>query len=91
MLSELCRREAESVLGRGADAQDAAREALVRALGRRRPARDRELLHARYWEGSSGADASLRLGHTEAAVRIRLHRVRRALQPSLGHALGRVG
>lgn len=139
------------MLGRGADAQDAAQEALLRALRKRhtcespeRPVpwvraiarreawriaggrteepleaapepiaaadeeltlarmtvraavaslsvRDRELLHATYWEDLSGADASLRLGHTETAVRIRLHRVRRALQPSLGHALGRVG
>jgi len=139
------------VLGRGADAQDAAQEALLRALRRRhtcdepgRPGpwvraiarreawriaggrreepleaapepvaagdeettlarmtvravvaglsvRDRELLYATYWEDLSGADASLRLGHTETAVRIRLHRVRRSLEPSLGHALGRVG
>jgi len=53
--------------------------------------RDRELLHATYWEDLSGTDASLRLGHTEATVRVRLHRVRRALESSLGHALGRVG
>ena len=34
-LSDLCLRETERVLGRGADAQDAAQEALVRALRRR--------------------------------------------------------
>ena len=139
------------MLGRGADAQDAAQEALLRALRRRhtcdepdRPGpwvraiarreawriaggrreepmeaapepvaaddqeltlarmtvrgvvaglsvRDRELLHATYWEDLSGADASLRLGHTETTVRVRLHRVRRALELPLGHALGRVG
>ena len=150
-MSDLCRRETERVLGRGADAQDAAQEALLRALRRRhtcaepdRPGpwvraiarreawriaggrreepleaapepvaagdeeltlarmtvrgivaglsvRDRELLHATYWEDLSGADASRRLGHTEATVRVRLHRVRRALESSLGHALGRVG
>ena len=63
----------------------------VRAVVAGLSVRDRELLHATYWEDLSGTDASLRLGHTEAAVRVRLHRVRRALESSLGHALGRVG
>jgi len=63
----------------------------VRAALAGLPVRDRELLHATYWEDLSGTDASLRLGHTEATVRVRLHRVRRALESSLGHALGRVG
>ena len=63
----------------------------VRAVVAGLPVRDRELLHATYWEDLSGTDASLRLGQTETTVRVRLHRVRRALESSLGHALGQVG
>ena len=43
----------------------------VRAVVAGLSVRDRELLHATYWEDLSGADASLRLGHPEATVRVR--------------------
>ena len=101
----IARREAWRIAGgRREEALEAAPEPLadddeelalarmtVRALVARLSARDRELLHATYWADLSGAAASLRLGHTEATVRVRLHRVRRTLGPPLGHALGRVG
>ena len=63
----------------------------VRTLVAGLPADDRLLLYATYWEDLPGAVVSLRLGHPEATVRVRLHRVRRALESPLGHALGRVG
>jgi RNA polymerase sigma-70 factor (ECF subfamily) len=63
----------------------------LRAELARLPEDDRRLLHATYWEDLTGADLSRRLGRPEATIRVRLHRSRRRLQRSVGHALGRVG
>lgn len=63
----------------------------VRRLVARLPAPERALLHAVYWDDLAGAEASRRLGQTEIAARVRLHRARRLLERPLGHALGRVG
>jgi RNA polymerase sigma-70 factor (ECF subfamily) len=63
----------------------------VRAELTRLPEADRRLLHATYWEDLTGADLSRRVGRPEATIRVRLHRSRRKLRRSLGHALGRVG
>jgi RNA polymerase sigma-70 factor, ECF subfamily len=150
-LSRQCRRVAQQVLGRSAEAEDAAQEAILRALrrwrtcedprrpepwvraiahrealrigGRRRelpleaadepatnhdedlalvriavrqlvarlPESDRALLHAVYWEDLAGAEASRRLGQAAVSSRVRLHRLRRALERPLEHAVGRVG
>jgi RNA polymerase sigma-70 factor (ECF subfamily) len=63
----------------------------VRAVVAGLPRADRELLHATYWEDLAGAAVSLRSGHPAATVRVRLHRLRRALESPLGQALGLVG
>jgi RNA polymerase sigma-70 factor, ECF subfamily len=151
VLTELCRRETERALGPCADAQDAAQEAVLRALRRRHtchdpaspgpwvkaiarhealriasrrreepleaapepsgasheddvltriavrrvvarlPETERALLHAIYWEDLTGAEASCRLGQSEVAARVRLHRARRSLKRGIQHSLDGVG
>ena len=72
--------------------EDLALERLaVRAELARLPEDDRRLLHGAYWEDLTGADLSRRLGRPEATIRVRVHRIRRRLRESLGHALGRLG
>lgn len=63
----------------------------VRAAVARLPEGDRRLLHAVYWEDATGRDASRRAGLEDVTARVRLHRLRRALERPVGHALGRVG
>jgi RNA polymerase sigma-70 factor, ECF subfamily len=49
----------------------------------RLPARQREVMQLVYFDGKSLAEASAQLGETPIAVRVRVHRARRALEAAL--------
>lgn len=70
----------------GPEQQAAARETVgaVRRAVHRLPALHRETFQLRYVEGLSVTQAAARLGTTEAAVKIRLSRARRALRRAIG-------
>lgn len=66
------------------------RDAAARALSRLSDAH-RELLQLIAWEGLSNEDAAAVLGCSNAALRVRLHRARRAMEKQLalaGHGSG---
>ncbi len=70
----------------GPEREAAAREALllVRGAVNRLPPRHREVFRLRYVEGLSTTRAAARLGITESAVKIRLHRARVVLRAAAG-------